>query len=51
MIRKKYEQKQVEFRLSDKKVPAQNEAFQDLINRQFSCLSESSSLLKCKRIP
>jgi len=39
MIRKKYDQKPVEFLLSDQKVPAQNEAFQDLINRQISCFS------------
>jgi len=29
----------VEFLLSEKKVPAQNKAFQDLLNRQFSCFS------------
>ena len=27
------------FLLSEKKVPAQNEAFQDLINQQISCFS------------
>jgi len=37
MTGEKYEQKQVEFLLSEKKVPVQNEAFQDLINRQISC--------------
>jgi len=29
----------VEFLLSEKKESAQNEAFQDLINRQISCFS------------
>ena len=34
--RKKYEQKQMGFLLSDQQVPVQNEAFQDLLNRQSS---------------
>jgi len=33
------DQKPVEFLLSDQAVPAQNEAFQDPINRQISCFS------------
>jgi len=35
----KNEQKHLEILLSEKKAPAQNEAFQDLINRQISCFS------------
>ena len=46
MIRKKYEQKQVEFLLSEQAVPVQNESLPDLLNRQISCFPESSSLLK-----
>jgi hypothetical protein len=35
----KNEQKHLEILLSEKKAPAQNEAFQNLINRQISCFS------------
>ena len=35
----KNEQKQLEMLLAEKKEPAQNEAFQDWINRQISCFS------------
>jgi hypothetical protein len=35
----KNEQKHLEILLSEKKAPAQKEAFQDLINRRFSCHS------------
>jgi len=34
MIRKKYEQKQVEFLLSEQEVPFQNEALLDVVNRK-----------------
>ena len=38
MIRKKYEQKQVEFLLSEQEVPFQNEALLDVVNRKPSFL-------------
>jgi hypothetical protein len=38
MIRKKYEQKQVEFLLSEQEVPFQNEALLDVVNRTPSFL-------------
>jgi len=38
MLRKKYEQKQVEFLLSDQEVPFQNEALLDVVNRMPSFL-------------
>ena len=38
MIRKKYEQKQVEFLLSEQEVPFQNEALLDVVNREPSFL-------------
>ena len=38
MIRKKYEQKQVEFLLSEQEVPFQNEALLDVMNRKPSYL-------------
>jgi len=39
MIRKKYKQKPVEFLLPEKKVPAQNDALLDPLDRQISCFS------------
>jgi hypothetical protein len=40
----------MEFLLAEKKVPAQNEAFLDLLNRRSPVFPESSSLLKRERI-
>ena len=46
----KNEQKHLEILLSEKKAPAQNEAFPDLVNRQSPRFLVSSSLIKCNRI-
>ena len=46
----KNEQKEVEFLIFEEKVPAQNEAFPDLVNRQSPRFLVSSSLIKCNRI-
>jgi len=37
MIRKKYEQKQVKFLLSDLEVPFRTEALLNMVNRQLLC--------------